>query len=250
MHRHRGFISFIIILAAGVFLFGNPHSPIPQATRNAWQQRLNQLYQNARLKLTQLNEPSIRSTPQATSQSTTNQSSVTTSHSATSAVNATPILPIMQGKKISSTYYYHYDAGTPTNVHTVFEQAVKLYNATGVVKLRPGKGTNLQNQLAFGTYHKQMTAAQLGSIELGEGGPQLIEQVGPGASDVVINHGSAQLNITYDQSVSLSVSVHELGHALDLDHSPDQNSVMYPIDQGKTALSEGDVNALKQIYQQ
>ncbi|MCF7523482.1 matrixin family metalloprotease [Levilactobacillus brevis] len=39
-----------------------------------------------------------------------------------------------------------------------------------------------------------------------------------------------------------------MGHALGLDHSLNRRSVMYPIDQGLTQLSAGDLKALKYLY--
>ncbi|EKQ10421.1 putative Zn-dependent protease [Lacticaseibacillus casei A2-362] len=42
--------------------------------------------------------------------------------------------------------------------------------------------------------------------------------------------------------------MHELGHALGLDHSQSKASVMYPITQGVSQLSAGDIAGLKAIY--
>ena len=83
-------------------------------------------------------------------------------------------------------------------------------------------------------------------IELGICGPDIIQQTGWDA--YTVNHAKASLNVHYVQSVRLSVAMHELGHALGLDHSTDRNSIMYPVDQGKTTLSVNDLAALKKIY--
>ncbi|MDN6899852.1 matrixin family metalloprotease [Oenococcus sicerae] len=42
--------------------------------------------------------------------------------------------------------------------------------------------------------------------------------------------------------------MHELGHALGLAHSSSRDSVMYPIDQGKSELSSDDLAGLRAIY--
>jgi predicted Zn-dependent protease len=43
--------------------------------------------------------------------------------------------------------------------------------------------------------------------------------------------------------------MHELGHALGLDHSTSKTSVMYPVDQGVSQLSAEDLAGLKKIYE-
>ena len=66
---------------------------------------------------------------------------------------------------------------------------------------------------------------------------------------VDINRGRAGLNVTYpNMSMKDSVAMHELGHALGLGHSSYTNSVMYPVDQGVSKLSEADLNGLRNIY--
>lgn len=174
-----------------------------------------------------------------------NQNSVASSNQA--GVNETPIETNVQGKTLATTYYYHYDENVSQAVKDQFNQAIKIYNQTGIVKLVSGTGTSQQNQIKFSVYRKTMTTSSLqNSIELGHGGPAIIERTGWGA--YTANHATASLNIKYTNSIKLSVAVHELGHALGLDHSNDIQSVMYPTDQGKTGLTDADINALKAIY--
>ncbi|WP_252903961.1 matrixin family metalloprotease [Secundilactobacillus oryzae] len=92
-----------------------------------------------------------------------------------------------------------------------------------------------------------MSEEQQGAVELGHGGPQIIQQYGFGA--YTANHARSGLNVEYLQSVKLSVAMHELGHAVGLGHSDQKSSLMYPIDQGLTSLAAADIAALKTIYQ-
>lgn len=80
-------------------------------------------------------------------------------------------------------------------------------------------------------------------LELGKGGPEITYSVIKS-----FNHRQAGLNLTYPESVAESVAIHEVGHALGLAHSSNQQSVMYPIDQGHTVLTKADLSALENIY--
>lgn len=160
----------------------------------------------------------------------------------------TPIESIVQNRKLSRTYYYHFEDNVPTSAKAVFENAVNVYNQTGIVKLVPGNGTERQNSITFFVYSKQMPSnGNTTMIESGHGGPQIIQQTGWSA--YTANHARAGLNVYYPSAaLRKSVAIHELGHALGLDHSRYRNSVMYPVDQGNTSLSAGDIGALKTIY--
>ncbi|GAW99088.1 matrixin family metalloprotease [Secundilactobacillus mixtipabuli] len=164
------------------------------------------------------------------------------------STNETPIESIVQNRQLSRTYYYHFDTNVSASAKAVFENAVAVYNQTGIVKLVPGTGTDRQNSITFFVYSKQMpSSGGTTMIESGHGGPQIIQQTGWNA--YTANHARAGLNVYYPAAaIRKSVAIHELGHALGLDHSRYRNSVMYPVDQGNTALSAGDINALKTIY--
>ncbi|MFD1465479.1 M57 family metalloprotease [Lapidilactobacillus mulanensis] len=181
---------------------------------------------------------------------TDSSSSVTSSsqvESGTSSEN-TPIESIVQDRTLSTSYTYSFAEGTTAAVQHVFLEAIDKYNATGIVKLTAGTLVDDQNHVTFSTYN-QTTSNQTGTFELGKGGPQIIEKYSVFESHTT-NHATATLNVAYPSAVAESVAIHELGHALGLDHSDDRTSVMYPIDQGLTNLSTADVNGLRAVYQQ
>ncbi|MCY9806159.1 matrixin family metalloprotease [Lentilactobacillus senioris] len=151
---------------------------------------------------------------------------------------------------LSRVYYYHFKKQTSAEVKKLFLQAVTEYNQTGLVKLVPGIANKHQNGITFGVYNKAERSAtnnpQASMIELGIGGPTMIQY--SGRENYTINHASAKLNSHYADAYKLSVAVHELGHALGLNHNTNRRSVMYPVDQGINQLSQTDLKNLAKIY--
>ncbi|MFD1418821.1 M57 family metalloprotease [Companilactobacillus keshanensis] len=176
----------------------------------------------------------------------TGEKTKTASENQTTPSNQTPILSIMNGFSVDNTYYYHFTKKTPSSVKQVFETAIDAYNNTGLVNLVAGTGTSKQNRITFSIYYKD-EGNNASSIELGNGGPKLIYNTAD-VNKHAVNHATASINMNYSESVTASVAMHEVGHALGLDHSDDMNSVMYPTNQNVTQLSDGDIAGLKNIY--
>ena len=157
---------------------------------------------------------------------------------------STPVEEPLKNMNTSSTYYYHFKDNVPADVRQTFIDAVATYNNTGIVKILPGTAQPNQNNITFFIYHKKIDNFVSNTVELGNGGPSALQ-----LNDYAINSGRAGLNMTYPKlAVKSSVAMHELGHALGLGHSSYTNSVMYPVDQGVSKLSEADLNGLKNIY--
>lgn len=232
----------ILVVAASLAIGFIPLSP-------AMEQDVHQMWHAVSATATDAWNELTNQTPTARRTAPTTQTSndKATASSQSANVNATPLESIIQPGQLSNIYYYRFKTGTPKAVQTLFTRAVGVYNATGIVQLRAGSGKSTANRITFSVYHKTMSFSQQNTIELGLGGPGIVHETNA-FQTIVYNHASAELNITYAKSISLAVAVHEIGHALGLDHSNDVNSVMYPLDRGVTTLSAGDIAALREIY--
>jgi len=179
---------------------------------------------------------------------TTATKQTTVSGSATTKTGTmTPVESIVQNTKLSRTYYYSFDSDLPQAGREVFQEAVATYNKTGIVHLVAGKAGSHQNSVTFSMYHKQ-ESADATTLELGHGGPVITKSISIRGTQYW-NNAKASLNGSYSTAFSKAVAVHELGHALGLDHSQSTLSVMYPVSQGRTALAAADIASLKTIYQ-
>ncbi len=159
----------------------------------------------------------------------------------------TPIEKIAGEHPLRRTYYYHFDAKVPSEVRPAFKKAVAVYNQTGAVRLVPGTPRGRQNGITFFTYHRAADDQRPNYLELGEGGPEIEHYVGLGT--YTINRAHAGLNLAHPETgIRTSVAIHEVGHAIGLDHSQSRRSVMYPMDQGHLKLSVADLKTLHALY--
>lgn len=160
--------------------------------------------------------------------------------------SATPIESIVTPNSLRTTYHYHFGKGVPAKIKARFMRAIAVYNETGVVNLVAGRPLWGQNGITLFAYHKTASDAGSDYLELGKGGPEIHEVNGIEA--LTVNRARSGLNLAYSPRLRDSIAVHELGHALGLDHSAQRSSVMYPVDQGVDRLSAADRQALRKIY--
>ncbi|KRN01012.1 Zn-dependent protease [Levilactobacillus senmaizukei DSM 21775 = NBRC 103853] len=159
---------------------------------------------------------------------------------------ATPIESIVTPNTLRSTYHYHFAKGVPGHVQALFMRAIAEYNETGVVNLVAGQPLWGQNGITLFAYHKATSDAGSQYLELGKGGPEIHEV--SGLDVFTVNRARSGLNVDHPTRLRASIAVHEVGHALGLDHSEQRSSVMFPVDQGTVTLSTADLQALRHIY--
>lgn len=264
--KFKSGVALVILIAGGYYFYHQntrPQTQVDVPTRQTAQTTLSQVKTGVLTltdKLATLFNPaqpesttnskttsstaSTESMPKTDSNSNQASSSNTAENNSTTTV-ATPIEAIVKGQPLANTYTYSFSDTTPSLVRQVFLAAIADYNQTGIVKLTPGTQDENCNHITFSVYQKEMDNP--GTLELGEGGPKIIQKYSLFQSQT-INHATASINVTYQAAIAKSVAMHELGHALGLDHSQQLNSIMYPVDQGVTVLSTADLKSLKTIY--
>lgn len=157
----------------------------------------------------------------------------------------TPITSMIHYAHLNNHYYYQYADNVPERVRVAFEKAVSIYNRTQIVHLEWGVAPANANQIILGTYNRNKRTGS-DTIEFGHGGVGVSLNTTQGIN--LVNRAQANINLAYIGELTPAVAVHELGHALGLAHSDKVDSVMYPMENGKTDLSKADLAALERIY--
>lgn len=246
MRRH--ITSFVLLFVLGGIILAEYTDVLPTTVQS---QIVTSLSKSKNYLESALNEyvPGLKSLTQPTNnvaENATEQQATSSQDKQTSSANGTPAFSMVNKFVLGNTYYYHFTDKTPKVARQAFNDAIYAYNQTGVVKLIEGKGNSSVNTITFSIYHKD-EGDRAQTLELGTGGPELTYKTND-PSKSAINHASAKINMNYPESVSDSVTMHELGHALGLNHSTDTSSIMYPTNQGVKSLSSDDIAGLKAIY--
>jgi len=170
----------------------------------------------------------------------------------------TPAQSRLANHDYSRKYFYYFQKSTPKSARSSFNYAIKQYNKTGVVhlthtsspsSLRKSLSRNVQ-LLELGMYYKK--GLESGVHAAGHGG-QSIKSGGhidyKGALYFREVDAFALYNTYFTRPYTKDVAMHEIGHALGLDHNfLDPHSIMNS-NTSSIKLSTTDKLGLKLFYE-
>ncbi|HEY3322475.1 MAG TPA: PKD domain-containing protein [Planctomycetota bacterium] len=67
-------------------------------------------------------------------------------------------------------------------------------------------------------------------------------------ADIVLNDNQPDWTVNQGDVSVAAVSLHEMGHLTGLDHTNNPETVMYPVSQGLTVLSQGELDGARKLY--
>jgi hypothetical protein len=143
---------------------------------------------------------------------------------------------------------------TPTAWRTALLQAVQAWASSAninvglVADAGTAFGSSAQVQGDPMTGDIRFGAVSLSTNEVAEAFP-FQALIGSWSGDILFNTNEPIGNGTNGTFDLYTVALHEVGHALGLDHNPDINSAMYEAYQGvRTGLSTSDVTSIQSLY--